>query len=472
MPFEYDGSYAYRVNEVVTRLETALKDKGTEPAKVMDSVMELIQMTKSLSFSDSQLSVYNLNYFFKYADEILATGKIGDYVACYFNMKRFSVVNQQVGREEASKLLNQYVLDLQEIIEGAGCVCRVHGDTFAMLFHREKLSKVVEHLYGSVVEVNTRGIDRIMLSAHAGYYVIPEECTNAVEIMDYISIALNSAKYVRKVPYLFYDAEIMKTSDNEKRVESMFWDAIANKEFMAYYQPKVMLKDYRLIGAEALCRWKHGDEMIWPDQFIPVLEKSHMICELDFYMLDLVCKDISRWLKEGRPVVRISVNMSRVHLNDSNFLEHILDIIDQNGVPHEYIEIELTETTTDVDFRELKQVVIGLRTQGVSVAVDDFGVGYSSLTLLREMPWKVLKIDRSFLPTGDEEDEENAQKKVLLKYIIGMAQSLGLECIAEGVETVEQVSLLKDNSCYLAQGYLFDRPIPVGEFEERLKKLV
>ena len=140
-------------------------------------------------------------------------------------------------------------------------------------------------------------------------------------------------------------------------------------------------------------------------------------------------------------------------------------IIDRYHVPLEYIEIELTETAMDVDFGELKNIVYGLHEQGISTSVDDFGMGYSSLNLIRELPWNVLKIDKSFLP---EEKDDSLQKYVMLKHLIALSQDMGLECIVEGVETVEHVKLIKENNCYLAQGFYFDKPLPVYEFEKRL----
>lgn len=232
-----------------------------------------------------------------------------------------------------------------------------------------------------------------------------------------------------------------------------------------YYQPKVELEKYQLMGAEALCRWMHEGELIPPDSFIPILEKSQAICDLDFYMLDHVCRDIKQWIKEGKEPVKVSVNLSRRHMNDPYLLKHILDIIDGRGIPHKYIEIELTETTTDVDFRILKGIVSGLKENDIYTSVDDFGTGFSSLNLLREAPWDVLKIDKSFLP-----DENNLKdnRSAMLKHIIGMSNDLGLSCIVEGVETIEQVRLLQKYDCYRAQGFYFDRPMTKEEFEKRL----
>lgn len=151
-----------------------------------------------------------------------------------------------------------------------------------------------------------------------------------------------------------------------------------------------------------------------------------------------------------------------------DLLKHIVEIVDRNNVPHQYIEIELTETTTDVEFKDLKRTIGGLQKTGISTSVDDFGVGYSSLNLIKEIPWDVLKLDKSLLPT--DEDENKVQKAVMFKYIVAMAQEMGLECISEGVETKEQVQLLAENNCNLAQGFYFDRPLPVAEFEKRLEK--
>ena len=240
----------------------------------------------------------------------------------------------------------------------------------------------------------------------------------------------------------------------------------SDEEFLVYYQPKVSLDGRNIAGAEALSRWYHNGRLISPADFIPVLEQGRDICKLDFYVLDKVCRDIRRWLDTGRNVVRISVNLSRRHLSDMDLLDRIVKIIDKHNVPHELIEIELTETTTDVEFKDLKRTISGLQQTGISTSVDDFGIGYSSLNLIKELPWNVLKLDKSLLP--DKNNNNDEQKGIMFKYIVAMAQEMGLECIAEGVETKEHVDLLTSNSCKLAQGYYFDKPLPVEEFETRL----
>ncbi len=423
------------------------------------------QVIENLTYYDQGLKTYNTNYIVHLMKMAIQSGTIGHYAACYFNIRRFSVVNQQLGRAMGTKVMRQYINQLQNKLTDKEAVGRIGGDNFIVLFYKEHLSLVKSYLEGARVVYGDEKGDSITLSAYAGYYQIPDACESVADIMDCINSAFHVAKNVRHVTSVFYDETLIQKRNDDKLIESMFPKAIEREEFLVYYQPKVLLKDYRLAGAEALCRWKHNGELVPPNQFIPVLEESNAICTLDFYMLEHVCRDLRRWMDEGKKVVRVSVNFSRRHVPNPKLVDSILEIVDWYEIPHKYIEIELTETTTDGDFAILKKIASGLRNAGISTSVDDFGMGYSSLNLIREAPWNVLKIDRSFLPMGDQSDK---QKYVMLKYLIAMFQDMGLECIGEGVETVEQVKLLKENNCYLAQGFYFDRPLPVEEFEKKL----
>lgn len=423
-------------------------------------------IAKDLSMFDNDLMVYPLTFFLATVKNLIRQGRIGEFGGVYFNIKHFSSINDRFGRDCATNIMKQFIHGIQEKILYEECICRVGGDNFVVLFKKDNLNIIKNYLSGMPITFNDE--EAVTVTTTAGYYMIPEATESATDVMDRISTAYQLAKSVYKRPFLFYDDEIMQHQTHVKEIEMMFPSAIENEEFKVFYQPKTQLNNYQLAGAEALCRWFRNGKVISPGEFIPVLEGSKAICTLDFYMLDHVCRDIRRWLDEGREAVKVSVNLSRLHLGDEDLLESILRIIDKYKVPHHFIEIELTETTTDVDYKELKKVVYGLREQDISTSVDDFGVGYSSLNLIREMPWNVLKIDKSFLPTQEEENNDPSKVK-MLRHIITMSQDLGLECIVEGVETAEQVKLLKDCKCYLAQGFYFDRPLPVKEFEQKLE---
>lgn len=424
-------------------------------------------IAKDLSMFDNDLMVYPLTFFLATVKNLIRQGRIGEFGGVYFNLRHFSSINDRFGRDCATNIMRLFIHGIQEKILYEECICRVGGDNFVVLFKKDNLNIIKNYLSGMPITFNDVD-ETVTVTTTAGYYMIPEATESATDVMDRISTAYQLAKSVYKRPFLFYDDEIMQHQTHVKEIEMMFPSAIENEEFKVFYQPKTQLNNYQLAGAEALCRWFRNGKVISPGEFIPVLEGSKAICTLDFYMLDHVCRDIRRWLDEGREAVKVSVNLSRLHLGDEDLLESILRIIDKYKVPHHFIEIELTETTTDVDYKELKKIVYGLREQDISTSVDDFGVGYSSLNLIREMPWNVLKIDKSFLPTQEEEDKDPSKVK-MLRHIITMSQDLGLECIVEGVETAEQVKLLKDCKCYLAQGFYFDRPLPVKEFEQKLE---
>jgi EAL domain-containing protein (putative c-di-GMP-specific phosphodiesterase class I) len=378
------------------------------------------------------------------------------------------MINDRLGRRAGTEVMRMYVQGLQDILGEDEFVCRVGGDNFTALFRKEHLHIVEDHLRGTLIDCEPFDNASVLIMASGGFLVIDEDgdINTCTDIMDRISIAENMAKGAHGSSFVYFSQELMERQKEIKRVESLFPDALKNEEFQVYYQPKVCLTDYRLAGAEALCRWLHEGRLVPPDDFVPVLEQSVAVCKLDFYMLEHVCRDIRLWLDEGREVVRISVNMSRRHMGDRGLLDHILEIIDRYDVPHQYIEIELTETTTEVGYEELQRVVIGLQEHGIHTSVDDFGVGFSSLNLIRSLPWNMIKIDKSFLPSAEGLDRKT---DIMFRNIIAMANEMGIECIVEGVESEEQVILLKEYGCFLAQGFYFGAAVPAHEFAQKLR---
>ena len=395
--------------------------------------------------------------------------QLGTKAAIHYNLRHFSLVNQEIGKRAGDVVIKNHYEGLCRVIGDDGMVGRLGGDNFVALCDKTQLEAVTAYLSGTPVAYHEQEGKRILVSATAGIYIIPPGFTlhNPGQIMDKILSASNAARHAGKEQIVYYTEKLLLNKDHAMRVQQRFPEALRNEEFRVFYQPKIDIHSGKLIGAEALCRWFRNDEIVPPPEFIPVLEETNEICRLDFYMLDHVCADIRRWLDEGREVVRISINLSRKHMMDIDLLKNIMNVIDKHNVPHQYIEIELTETTTDVEFRDLKRVVHGLQAEGIITSVDDFGIGYSSLNLICDIPWNVLKVDKSFLPI--EEDDAGSNRAILFRHVVAMAKSLGMECIAEGVETPHQVEVLRENNCELAQGFFFDRPLPVREFEKRLQ---
>lgn len=422
-------------------------------------------MVERLAFYDDD-GFRNIRSLFSYMSGKGKPGELDGMSAINYNIRHFSLVNEEFGRNVGDKVLHAHYEHISSIIGEKGIISRLGGDAFVCICQQSVLPELLEYLTEAEVPIDQEG-GTVSLTSSVGVFNIPDgyAVRNPNDIMGKIMHAYNNARNGGHKNIVYFDEHLLYERDYAKRIQQHFPEALRNGEFQVFYQPKVNING-EMCGAEALCRWFRNGEMVQPVRFIPVLEETSDICKLDFFMLEQVCRHIRKWLDEGREVVRISVNLSRKHMMDSNLLTSIMEIIERYDIPHEYIEIELTETNTDVEFKDLQRIVGGLQKEKIYTSVDDFGIGYSSLNLIRVIPWNVIKVDRSFLPC-DEENEDSVCN-IMFKHVVSMAKEMGLECIVEGVETPAQLEVLRDNNCDLAQGYLFGKPMPVEEFEKRL----
>lgn len=250
----------------------------------------------------------------------------------------------------------------------------------------------------------------------------------------------------------------------ERHIEDDMEKALENHEFKVYLQPKYSTKEEVLSAAEALVRWVHPElGFISPGKFIPIFERNGFILKLDDYMLDEVAKQQAKWRQEGKKLVPISVNVSRAHFARYELAEHICSIVDAYQVPHEFIELELTESAFFDDKSALLETVKKLKSFGFKVSMDDFGAGYSSLNSLKELPLDIIKLDAEFFRGADDLERSN----LIVGDTISLAKKLGMQIVAEGIETREQVDFLAKQNCDLIQGFYFAKPLPINEFEER-----
>ena len=265
---------------------------------------------------------------------------------------------------------------------------------------------------------------------------------------------------------VFFDVEMNNRRLWERKVEDDMDAALARHEFQVYLQPKISTAQENLAGAEALVRWIHPQEgFIPPNKFIPIFERNGFILKLDDYMLEEIAKQQAMWIGQGRKVVPISVNISRAHFAKEDLAEHICAIVDKYQVPHNVIELELTESAFFDDKETLLQTVKKLRDAGFPVSMDDFGAGYSSLNSLKELQLDVLKLDADFF-RGEASQERGM---VIVSEVIDLAKKLNMKIVAEGIESREQVDFLTEQECDLIQGYFFAKPMPITEFEEKYK---
>ena len=423
-------------------------------------------IAEELAFYDD-MGFRNIRSYFNYIMWRGQPGALDGMAALNFNLRHFSIVNDEHGRDAGDTVLHRIYSSIRDRIGNNGIISRLGGDSFICICEQEALPEILNFLTEAKVPFNESG-DTVTLSASVGVFIIPRgyAVQNPNDIMGRIMQAYNIARSGSQGHIVYYNDELVADRERAKRIQQQFPEALKNREFKVFYQPKVNTVTGEICGGEALCRWFRNGKIVPPMDFIPILEETSDICKLDFYVLETVCSDIRRRLDEGKNMVRISVNLSRRHMVNEHLLETIIEIVDRHGIPHEYIEIELTETTTDVEFKDLQRVVYGLQEQRICTSVDDFGMGYSSLNLIRVIPWNVLKVDRIFLPLDDE--DSSSIRSIMFKHVVAMTKEMGLECIVEGVETSAQLAVLQENHCEQAQGFLFDKPLPVEDFEKRL----
>lgn len=246
-----------------------------------------------------------------------------------------------------------------------------------------------------------------------------------------------------------------------ENIKSLIDKAMENKEIKVYYQPKYDAITSKVSGAEALARWvtKEG-EIVPPYRFIPLLEELNLITELDWYMMREVCTFLSEELKKGRNVVTVSVNVSRLHTQEADYAKKLCGVVDSYGVPHDLVEVEITESALASDENNVISFVKSINEAGFTVSIDDFGSGLSSLNFVKDVPAKVIKIDKSLLSNNCEDEKE----RIVLESIFSFAHRLKMTTVAEGVETVEQLGFLRTCGCELIQGFLFAKPMPEDQF--------
>ena len=424
-----------------------------------------------LGFIDPLTKTDNLNAFRMKFPAVAAAFKEKNipFALVLMNINRFKAVNDIYGFEQGDLVLKQVATILENSLRAGELFCRSGADVFLLLLAcpdpvelGKRIDTLVERAGGFC---QAQGED-LPLSITCGVYLVEEDIPFYI-MMDRANMAWASAKEQAGTNYAFYDREYLHRIVTERRIESSMEQALADGEFWVYLQPKCDFKTGRTVSAEALVRWMHPSQgIIAPDWFIPIFEKNGFILKLDWFILREVVAQLKKWKEENRPLVPIGVNFSRLHLDDEHFIDELVRITDEAGVPHHLLEIELTESIVFGNVERMKHVIDGLHANGFSVAMDDFGAGYSSLNVLKNLDFDCVKLDKEFLAKG----EGNPRQRQIISGLVSMVKDLDTLIVAEGVETKEQAEFLSSIGCDMAQGYFYSRPLPIEEFEKRLQE--
>lgn len=383
------------------------------------------------------------------------------------NIDGFKFFNNIFGYEEGDKVIRFIWKALDDIKQTKELHAHHYADNFYALFYFTDKKQLFERLlvfYKRLQNYAISDTKKYMLAPHIGIYEIKNPDIDINDMINYSNLARKSIKERKDIFYAFFDDNFENKQLQDSIIESQMRDALDQEEFVVYLQPKYNTLEQKIVGAEALVRWKKEDgTTIVPMNFIPLFEKNRFITELDKYIYTTVCKKQKMWLDMGLNPVPISINLSRLNFYNPNFVKIFKEILDNIGLAPQYIQFEITESAILENVELLNKTIEQLYKLGFKILIDDFGVGYSSMMLLRDTRIHALKLDKSFIDSiGDMRTDK------IVYHTINLAHSLKIEVIAEGVETESQYKFLKAINCDSIQGYYFSKPITEFVFEKIL----
>lgn len=427
---------------------------------------EAQKKVERLAFVDEITGGRNLNYFRKKAADIINQNREIPYLIYRFDILNFRYINEAYGHARADAVLKACVQEFQRIYSQNELCVRINSDHFLALVINNAERKANYQAYikaiGECARVNEV---RYPIRLRMGIYQVRKDDYDIDIMIDHANAARKSLTGKEKVLEATYSEKIVSNMKKVDAIVSQMQSAIGNDEFKIFLQPKWDIVNDCLVGAEALVRWiKDDGSIIYPSDFIPLFETNGFIEKLDFHMLEMLCKRLHD-LEESDEyrLVPFSVNQSRILINNPDYVKNVEKVISRYNTNVDYLEIEITETVFFDEKNKMIEVVNQLKELGLNLAMDDFGSGYSSLNILRDIPFDILKIDREFV----SESVASKSSIIIMQKIIEMAKGLNIKVICEGVETAEQIDTLRELGCTMVQGYYYDKPIPMDEFLEK-----
>lgn len=425
----------------------------------LEDGMERDKLTGLLLFND----------FLKEASDKLAECNEKDtMLVISTDITKFKYINRLYGYEAGDRLIQQ-LAEICVMQDGYIVACRPYSDHIVSLFNIgqltwEEFEEKLKTVQDDFVAQHKTEFPKASLHLNTGVHVIESKYENIASAIDKANVARRSVKGNYNVPCARYNQKIEETKEGDAKIIPIFDKALEDKTILVYFQPKVSVSENAVVGAEALTRLRDDDgSIIPPDLFINVLENSGKILELDWYVMRYVFGKIRQWLDEGKEPKRVSINLSKLHFYYDNLVTDIIKEFDSYNISPEYVEFEVTESV----FFEEAQLIINkiekLRERGFRVSVDDFGAGYSSLNLIGILPVDIIKLDKGFIKNS----LGNKKGKNIIKGLISILNEIDMEIVCEGIETKEEEKIVYEFGCDSMQGFLYDKPIPVEDFEKK-----
>jgi diguanylate cyclase (GGDEF)-like protein/PAS domain S-box-containing protein len=420
---------------------------------------------------DSLTNLPNRNMFLGELDRTIARARRNNktFAVCFVDLDRFKVINDTLGHAAGDELLKVMAARLRGALRESDLVARLGGDEFVVLLEGEAgacdLDTVAQKMLAAIGDTLTIHGCSFLVTGSIGIALYPNDGQDAATLLRHADAAMYLAKEKGKNNAQFYTAELADTAARQFEVESALRRALTANELLLHFQPKIEIASGRMLGVEALVRWAHPTRgLVPPGDFIPLAEERGLIVPIGRWVIQAACRQIRDWRSAGFVAPPVAVNLSARQFVSDTLVEDLVDALDFYGVSPSEFEVELTESVLMADPQRANEVLRQLHAMGVRISIDDFGTGYSSLSYLKRFPAHAVKIDRSFISGLPSDADDTA----ITQAVIAMAHSLGLDVVAEGVETAEQLTLLRQMGCDVAQGYFLGRPMPASDLLARL----
>ncbi len=389
----------------------------------------------------------------------------------FIDLDRFKSVNDTLGHAAGDQLLVEVAKRLNACVRKTDTVARMGGDEFTAILVDVKKQEDAGRVAGKIIDLLQQAVilldQEVYIGASIGIGMFPDNGTDFDTITKNADTAMYHAKSSGRGNYKFFDPHMNAKALNLLTLEKDLRNALRNHEFILHYQPKIDARTGQLVGMEALLRWNHPTKgLVSPGELIPVAEETGLIVELGAWVLHTACRENREWLDRGHSDLRVAVNLSVRQFQDKGFIDMVRQVMEDTGLPSANLELEITESMVMGDVDEAIATLETLRGMGLHLSIDDFGTGYSSLSYLKRFPVDTLKIDQSFVRNLNNDPNDAA----IVAAVISMAKSLGLAVVAEGVETVKHMKMLKKQDCFIMQGYHFSKPLPSKQFSDILQK--
>lgn len=407
----------------------------------------------------------NLKYMEQFVETELKKNPYNKYCLVYIDMVKFKLINDKFGHDISSETLRKIYTMISENLDNSEIVSRIAGDEFLLFLKFDSNKDILSRLKSVMDRITKYGKEDLQhtnIIFRVGIYKITDKSMEFYKMIDRADMAQHTLAQQGgyETKYAFYDDSTRSSLKRDYEIQQKMQSSLDHKEFEVYLQPKYNIQSNSLMGAEALIRWNDKEwGMLQPSSFISLFEYNGFIIKIDRFVFRQVCRYIRSWLDSGYDPGVISVNLSKAHFLEPNFLEEFENIRKEYGVPAKYIELELTESLVFQNMTLLFDLTEELHLLGYKCSLDDFGSGYSSLNILKNIPVDVLKLDRGFF-IGNYDN----RSQQVINGIINITKDLGIKTVAEGVETISQIHFLKDIGCDAVQTFIYSKPMPINEY--------